>query len=322
LAKDHLFQSIEDKKDNSIPFLKQSTAIDREKYKKASDEFICKKPDRKLNLSFLISRLHDHMRIVDYRLGQYKLKCSIFDEFASERNIKKVFTLVEKQDSNSWRTVGFSREAVVPGYFRNADAYLMSRVYDNNGAPITGGLAKLVHDKGVEFDEPAPPQKRPNGLRPVIVDDSARINDIINNDEIHYSYNTYGKGVAHPLLIIESKIGRRTIWVAGEINDAFGHAKIDILSEPKAPRERKFLVWKLFILMEELAKNYNVSCVFGFSLVDDKTIGQIYTDAGFKVTGQLTKHMKTANGKRSDAYMWHRRITPEHIRKSPDAVVE
>jgi hypothetical protein len=278
---------------------------------KASDEFSCRRADRRLNLSLLISPHHSHMRIVDYRMGQYKLKCSIFDQLASSRQLKKVFTLVEKQDSNSWRTVGFSKEAVIPGYFKNADGYLMSRVYDKSGKPITGGLAKLPHEKGVEFAEASPPSKKPNGLKIKLVEDPERLSEIITHNDAHFTYNPFGKGVYHPKFIMETKIGRKNLWVGGEVNEAFGHAKVDILNIPKSAKERKYLIWMLLQLCTELGEDHDVGSLFGFTMVDDSVLGQIFVDAGFKSTGQLTSHMKSTDGKPRDVYIWHRKFQNE-----------
>ncbi len=279
---------------------------------KASEELTCRRTDRRLNLSLLIAPHHSHMRIVDYRLGQYKLKCSIFDQLALNKQLNKVFTLVEKQDSNSWRTVGFSKEAVIPGYFRNADGYLMSRVYDNEGKPVTGGLAKLAHDRSPEFEMAAPLNKKPNGLKLNFIDEPERLHEIISSQDAHYCYNPFGKGIYLPKLVVESRIGRKSLWVGGEVNDAFGHAKVDILNAPKSNKERKYLTWMLGQLLTELSTSHDVGSVFGFSLVEDKEIGQIFVDAGFKSTGQLTRHMQTAEGEASDVFVWHRKIQSEN----------
>ncbi len=284
---------------------------DMNSYPRALDEYVCRRTDRKLNLSLLVTPQHKHMRIVDYRLGQYKLKCTIFDEMACREKLKKVYTLVEKQDSNSWRTVGFSKEAIIPGYFRNADAYVMSRVYDQDGRPITGGIAKLVHEKQLEFEQPEPVTKKPAGLKETFIDDPELINQILHLPEVSPLYHPFGKGVMHPHFILEVRNGRRNLWVAAEINDAFGHAKLDILTPPKNSRERKYLAWMVTKLVEELGETSDVSSVFSVTMVEDVLCGQVLVDAGFKESGQLTRHMQSDEGRLSDALMWFFRITPK-----------
>ncbi|PKN21473.1 MAG: hypothetical protein CVU65_16770 [Deltaproteobacteria bacterium HGW-Deltaproteobacteria-22] len=284
---------------------------DMSHYPRALDEYICRRSDRKLNLSLLVTPHHKHMRIVDYRLGQYKLKCNIFDEMAAREKLKKVYTLVEKQDSNSWRTVGFSKEAIIPGYFRNADAYVMSRVYDHDGRPITGGIAKLVHEKQIEFAEPEPIGKKPAGLKEIFIDDPEAINAILHLPEVTPLYHPFGKGVMHPHFILEVRIGRRNLWVAAEINDAFGHAKLDILTLPRSIKERRYLAWMVTKLVEELGETSDISSVFSITMVEDISCGQVLVDAGFKDSGQLTRHMQSEEGRLSDALMWFFRIAPK-----------
>ncbi|MDA3863008.1 MAG: hypothetical protein PF689_03985, partial [Deltaproteobacteria bacterium] len=257
---------------------------------------------------------HSHMRIVDYRLGQYKLKCKIFDQLALTKKLRKVYTLVEKQDSNSWRTVGFSKEAVLPGYFKNADGYLMSRVYDQKGDPITGGLSKVNPKEGIEFPEPSPPRKKPNGLKYKMIFDTEKISKIMKHKDIHHIYNPYGQDMYHPKLILEARIRNRRLWVGGEINTAFGHIKLDILTAPKNKKEHKYLTWMLYILMQELQQNYDMLSVFSFSDIRDKSVGQVLNDACLEQCGQLTCHLKDKKGDVTDAYVWHRKLQPNEVK--------
>ena len=63
-----------------------------------------------IDFCFLLNRTHLNLRVFDYRVGNYQQKRDFFDRIARSEGLKKVFTVVEKQDSKSWRSVGFSRE--------------------------------------------------------------------------------------------------------------------------------------------------------------------------------------------------------------------
>ncbi|MCA9697273.1 MAG: hypothetical protein KC431_07095, partial [Myxococcales bacterium] len=63
-----------------------------------------------IDFCFLLNRTHHNLRVFDYRVGNYQQKRDFFDRIARSEGLKKVFTVVEKQDSKSWRSVGFSRE--------------------------------------------------------------------------------------------------------------------------------------------------------------------------------------------------------------------
>jgi hypothetical protein len=101
----------------------QQTGPVQEHYYRRGDRDFC----------FLLNRQHHNLRVFDYRVGNYQQKRDFFDRIARAEGLRKVFTVVEKQDSKSWRSVGFSREGAIPGYFRTADAYVMSRVYTDDG---------------------------------------------------------------------------------------------------------------------------------------------------------------------------------------------
>ena len=88
-----------------------------------------------IDFCFLLNRTHGNLRVFDYRVGNYQQKRDFFDGIARKESLRKVFTVVEKQDSKSWRSVGFSREGAIPGYFRTADAYIMSPSTPRTASP-------------------------------------------------------------------------------------------------------------------------------------------------------------------------------------------
>jgi len=268
----------------------------------ALEEFSCKRGD--VNFYLLANRRHKNLRVLDYRIGNYQLKRNALDYLAKEQGLRKVYTLVEKQDSNSWRTVGFSREAVVPGYFRTADAYVMSRVYDEDGQPLTGGLSKVA--VAHEIPEPKKP-RRPSGLKLKVVTDPERIQKVLHGKDTSEFYAPFGKGVQGPDILISGSLERKKFWVAGEINDSFGHAKVDLLSVPTSRREVYVCVFALRELFDHL-ETHDVGSVFTFTSVEDDLVGEVFASAGFRHTGQLTRHVCLNNTEQEDMHTWHDRI--------------
>src|SRR5688572_12225905 len=129
-----------------------------------------------IDFCFLLNRRHHNLRVFDYRVGNYQQKRDFFDRIARAEGLRKVFTVVEKQDSKSWRSVGFSREGAIPGYFRTADAYIMSRVYTEDGDPIQGGAPKL-HPPTVSAKDPN--TTKPRGLSNELVEDVPRLSRLV-----------------------------------------------------------------------------------------------------------------------------------------------
>jgi hypothetical protein len=268
----------------------------------ALEEFACKRGD--VNLHLLICRKHRNMRVLDYRIGNYQLKRNMLDHLARQRGLRKIYTLVEKQDSNSWRTVGFSREAVLPAFFRTADAYVMSRVYDGRGEPLTGGLSKVAVSHPIPEPEPA---RKPSSLRFSVEDDPDRLEYLVNTKYQNEFYTPFGKGTERPDVAVRGRLGKKECWVVAEINDSFGHAKMDFLTPLVSDKEKAASVYASVELFKQLL-NLEVANVFGFTSVDDEMTCKAFGEAGFRHTGQLTRHVSMDGNGSQDMHVWHRRL--------------
>lgn len=287
-----------------LPHVRLVRSDHSEEWDSIVDEYVCHRGD--VNMYMLLCRRHRHMRILDYRIGNYQLKRNMLDQFSRRMGLRKVFTLVEKQDSNSWRTVGFSREAVVPAFFRTADAYVMSRAFTPEGSPLTGGLSKITQERQVK-----PPRnvRKPSGVKLELVDEQDAILDKVYNDGATDFYAPFGKGLLGPEVAMRAKIGRTERWVVAEINDSFGHAKLDFLHPASNVKELGMNVFAAEQLVAELADR-EVTNVFGFSHVEDEFTAEAFGAAGFRTTGQLTRHVTREDTDPVDVHVWHRRIVP------------
>ncbi len=288
-----------------LPYVRIVKEEYSEEFEGMVEEYVCQRGD--VNVYMIVSRRHMHMRILDYRIGNYQLKRNMLDAFAKRKHLRKVFTLVEKQDSNSWRTVGFSREAVVPAFFRTADAYVMSRAYDEHGEPLTGGLSKISTEYTIK-----PPRnvRKPSGLKVEVVQDHEKIFDKVYNDGATQFYCPFGKGLKGPEIAVQAKVGRSAKWVVAEINDSFGHAKLDFLHTASNVKELGMLVHGAEALVNTL-EELEVANIFGMSPVDEEMTAEAFGAAGFRNTGQLTRHVTHEGADPIDVHVWHRRIQPK-----------
>jgi hypothetical protein len=261
-----------------------------------------------IDFCFLLNRRHHNLRVFDYRVGNYQQKRDFFDRIARSEGLRKVFTVVEKQDSKSWRSVGFSREGAIPGYFRTADAYIMSRVYTEDGDPIQGGAPKLSgpatpskdKDKGAEAT-------KPRGLSFDLVRDVAKLDGAAQSFGIEALYAPFRRGLFHPDLGLHGKLGKRELWLGAETDSSFGHAKVDILTPPEKEADLGPLRFCLRTLLDELRK-IDTASVFSLCAVDIPLVNQVYADLGFKVTARLTDHL-TRGEEFVGAQLWHRRLS-------------
>jgi hypothetical protein len=262
-----------------------------------------------IDFCFLLNRRHANLRVFDYRVGNYQQKRDFFDRIARAEGLRKVFTVVEKQDSKSWRSVGFSREGAIPGYFRTADAYIMSRVYTEDGDPIQGGAPKLV-------TTPAPtpasvkekdvnPQK-PRGFSHEITTDLGRIDRATEELAASAIYAPFRRAPLCADLAVVGKIGRKEYWVTAETDSSFGHAKIDLLTAPEKDTDLPVLAYTMKLLFDELTKLETAS-LFSIVAADVALTNQTFAEMGFKVTARLTDHV-TKGDELVGAHIWHRRL--------------
>lgn len=266
-----------------------------------------------IDFCFLLNRTHHNLRVFDYRVGNYQQKRDFFDRIARAEGLKKVFTVVEKQDSKSWRSVGFSREGAIPGYFRTADAYVMSRVYTEDGDPIQGGAPKV--------NAPANPAKlgkveKPKGVNSDVVHDETKLEKAARKRVELAVYAPFRRHVFHPDVGVQAKIGKREIWAGAETDSSFGHAKVDLLTPPESEEDLPAMIYTMTTLLHQLVR-MDTASVFAMVPVDWKLSAQVYSELGFKVSARLTDHVMRQNDFIS-IQLWHRRIGKNVQPKLPE----
>ena len=270
-----------------------------------------------IDFCFLLNRTHLNLRVFDYRVGNYQQKRDFFDRIARSEGLKKVFTVVEKQDSKSWRSVGFSREGAIPGYFRTADAYVMSRVYTDDGDPIQGGAPKLTAPNISAKD---PNRTKARGLSIELVTDPARLARVVAEHGDGALYAPFRRNMFHPDIAVHARQGKRDFWVGAETDSSFGHAKIDIITPPREGKDTDtpILEFASQVLLDELFKRETAS-IFSLIPADWQPSQQIIANLNFKVTARLTDHIVREDGF-VGAQLWHRRISAATAPKLPSFI--
>jgi hypothetical protein len=270
-----------------------------------------------IDFCFLLNRTHHNLRVFDYRVGNYQQKRDFFDRISRAEGLKKVYTVVEKQDSKSWRSVGFSREGAIPGYFRTADAYVMSRVYTDEGDPIQGGAPKLT-GVNVPDIEGGVPEEKPRSLSIELVDDKARLQKAADQHGPSALYLPFRRHVFRPDIALRGKIGKRQYWVGAELDTSFGHAKVDLMTAPQKEQNLPTFAYSLRLLLEEL-KSQEMASVFALVPNDAPLTAQVYASLDFKVTARLTDHLMR-EGEYVGVQLWHRRIAAANNPRLPSFI--
>lgn len=268
-----------------------------------------------IDFCFLLNRTHRNLRVFDYRVGNYQQKRDFFDRIARSEGLKKVFTVVEKQDSKSWRSVGFSREGAIPGYFRTADAYVMSRVYTEDGDPIQGGAPKL---NAPNISAKDPNLTKPRGLNIEIVEDTAKLARVAEDYAQAALYAPFRRNVFHPDIAVHGKQGKRDFWIGAETDSSFGHAKVDIMTPPREGKDTDppVLEFLLQVMLDELLRRETAS-VFSLIAADMLPSQQVVANLGFKITARLTDHIVKGDDSYVGGQLWHRRLSQNTGPKLP-----
>jgi len=80
--------------------------------------------------SLLFDQDNGTLRVVDFRGGNFQTKHNHLEKVLLTEGMRKIFTLIERDDMNGWQRVGYHREGTIPGYYKRSDAYIMARIYD------------------------------------------------------------------------------------------------------------------------------------------------------------------------------------------------
>jgi hypothetical protein len=244
------------------------------------------------------------MRFMDYRVGNYAEKRAVLDEAARKLGLRKAFTLVEKQDSQNWRSAGFSREGVYPTFFRTADAYTMSRLYAADGAPLPPvPPLKPSSDELTSF--PGRRLRKPDGLKLEPVRDERSRTSLFAGMNGQLRAVPFGR-LSTPDLIIHARTRKLEGWACAEINDSFGHATLGFAPPPAGEPDLVLSAYAGNSLVGALHEQ-GVNNVYGLSPVNDRWSNELFAGLGFKVTGRLADHLRAGDGYVT-TLIWHRRL--------------
>ena len=97
-------------------------------------------------LCLLLNRRTKCIRVIDFRAGALPAKRLYIQSVATQENVEKVITLVEKDEVSSWTRVGFVREGTIPGFYKRSDGHLCGCVIGDKTASVevSDASAKLT----------------------------------------------------------------------------------------------------------------------------------------------------------------------------------
>jgi hypothetical protein len=126
-----------------------STAATTVAAKKPVDEFFVQ--NDAVSLCLLVHRRAKTMRVVDFRAGPSSAKQRFVMNFAQKEGVEKVYTLVERDEVQTWMKMGFAKEGNIPAFYKRSDAFMLGAPVNASGStqlpkagPKQSGLMRVA----------------------------------------------------------------------------------------------------------------------------------------------------------------------------------
>ena len=292
-----------------------------------------------VSLCLLIHRRAKIMRVIDFRAGPTSSKRMFVLSLAQREGVEKVYTLVERDEVQTWVKLGFAKEGNIPGFYKRSDAFLLG--CSVHGAPhhipiqsemriSLGRPVQQIADVEEErFETPVSSAAHDFAEKTVmhakklskeLADKAlpgAKVNPIRENDvkkplatalragRALTAFEPFGRDVERRYFSITSRGGFELI-ASTESQACFGNAFLELLTGPKTEAERLATVASLRAMCDKLLSEGVVSC-FSFAPSDDVALATAYVFNGFRRTGLLLNHM-VVGGERKDVTIWSRKL--------------
>ncbi|HLK36163.1 MAG TPA: hypothetical protein VKU41_05380, partial [Polyangiaceae bacterium] len=95
-----------------------------------------------VSLCLLINRRARTMRVIDFRAGPTSAKRLFVQTLAQREGVGKVYTLVERDEVQTWLKLGFTKEGSIPGFYKRSDAFILGFVVPPPGRPRAVAVAE------------------------------------------------------------------------------------------------------------------------------------------------------------------------------------
>ena len=286
------------------------------------------------------------LRVVDFRGGNLQQKQVYLEKIQVSVRIRKVFTLIERDDIAGWQRAGYLREGVIPGYYKRSDAYIMGHIrepgWDANSVnedseerkeylneirelakeyaeiKTTGYKAESITEEETpeilrrEHERRSAPARKPAAKTKAKAKAPAKTEDAPPpppDFEVFPIQMPFGRDVEHyHYLCVNKRSGQANVYSA-EYQDCFGNAKVTLYFDTF--KTKTDIALACFGLNSFVKWIEDVGAVASFSLVnaDNKEMNAVYAACGFKQSGWLNRHV-ICDGEAKDQILWTLKLMP------------
>lgn len=280
-----------------------------------------------VSLCLLVNRRHRSMRVIDFRAGVTPAKRNFVIAAAKREGVEKVFTLVERDEVNTWAQLGFRREGSIPGFYKRSDAWIMGAIVSQVG-PVRAAQPAIDDDEIDEIEEEPSPAldqvERTLGQARKLMKDTAdkafppvklaavkllaASKAVLAADKAKRAitgFEPFGRGASRDYVVATGR-GGFELAASLEMMPSFGSSLVEIAAGPKNEAERLLTTSALRALSDHLAAKGAVS-TFSIAPADDVALCACFLAAGFRKSAVLLSHV-VAGGARHDALIWSKKL--------------
>jgi hypothetical protein len=295
-----------------------------------------------VSLCLLINRRARTMRVIDFRAGPTSAKRLFVLSLAQREGVEKAYTLVERDEVQTWLKLGFAKEGTIPGFYKRSDAFLLgcsvrapgrevpleatakadegddgaplesemriTAVKPSGAAPLSPAqelMERTIATAKREVKDPteALPQAR---IAPGREADARKAVAVaVRNGRALTAFEPFGRDVERSFFVATTR-GGFELHVSTEAQGCFGNAFLEILVAPRTPAERAGTAAAVKAFGERLQAEGVVTC-FSLTPSDDVALAVAFLHGGFRRTGLLLGHLVVGN-RRKDAIVWSRKL--------------
>jgi hypothetical protein len=288
-----------------------------------------------VSLCMLIHRRARTMRVVDFRAGPTRAKRLFVMSIARREGVRKVFTLVERDEVQTWHKLGFAKEGSIPCFYKRSDALILGCLVAPESKAESDGERREVpfqSETRIAIAEPVS-IVRPaashelmestiaagkRGLRDFTDRRTpAKVTTIAESDARKFvvsaqrsgraltAFDLFGRDVERRYFGVTVR-GGFEIVASIESQSCFGNTFLELLESPRTEAEKVATSAALRALCDKLLAEEMVSC-FSLAPSDDANLASVFLHNGFRRTGLLLDHLVVPGG-RKDAIVWSRKL--------------
>jgi hypothetical protein len=282
-----------------------------------------------VSLCLLINRRARTMRVIDFRAGPTAAKRLFVLSLAKREGVDKVYTLVERDEVQTWLKLGFAKEGNIPGFYKRSDAFLLGCSAVPGREPMAqeipgqsemrltvAGAAVPMSAAQEQMEGTIAAAKRglkdfagslPHAKVVATGEAEARkaVATALKSGRALTAFEPFGRDVERRYFVATAR-GGFELHASTEAQACFGNAYLELLQSPRTSAEKVGTAAALRAFCDKLMVEGVVSC-FSLAPSDDVALASAYLHNGFRRTGLLLEHLYVG-GQRKDLIVWSRKL--------------